>query len=68
MLIGHNPGLQDLALSLTPARARRDRKHLTEKFPTAAVAWFRLNTRKWSEAGPEAAELVAFLRPTDLKD
>ena len=68
LLIGHNPGIQELALSLTPSRARRERKRLSEKFPTAAVAWFRIDARHWSELGAQEAELVAFVRPADLKD
>jgi phosphohistidine phosphatase len=68
LLIGHNPGLQELALALTPARARRDRQRMAEKFPTAAFAWFRVRARSWSALEPEKMELVAYLRPADLKD
>jgi phosphohistidine phosphatase len=51
MLIGHHPGIQDLALSLVSgsseiARARR-------KFPTAALATLELNG-SWCELAPGA--------------
>src|SRR5438876_5692831 len=52
MLIGHNPGLQDLALLLASDGAERER--LEAKFPTAALATLTLPDTAWrrlSEAG-----------------
>jgi phosphohistidine phosphatase len=63
MLIGHGPGLPDLAgvLGSRPepsgAWARMD-----AKFPTAGLAVLRLPGR-WAAAGPGSAELVAFEVP-----
>jgi phosphohistidine phosphatase len=54
MLIGHNPGMQDLALSL--ARSGAKLGELAEKFPTGALATIELDT----------GELVDFVRPRDL--
>ncbi len=68
LLIGHNPGMQDLALALAPTRMRRERRRLAEKFPTAAVAWFRSGAKSWSDIRPNETELVAYMRPADLKD
>src|SRR4029450_3659362 len=45
MLIGHNPGIQDLALALAagaPALAG-----LREKFPTGALATVELDGERW---------------------
>lgn len=63
MLIGHNPGLQLLALDL----ARRAPDELDEKFPTAALASLAFPGASWRELGPGAAELVGFVRPRDLE-
>lgn len=62
LVIAHNPGLQELAIALAP---RRERKALAEKFPTAALAWFRLSS-SWSNLRPGANELMAYKRPVDL--
>ena len=63
MLIGHNPGLQDLALLL--AMGGPDRDQLEAKFPTAALATLTLQTtwRRLSEAG---AVLSAYVVPKQL--
>jgi phosphohistidine phosphatase len=61
LVIGHNPGIHELALELAgPAR------ELTGKFPTAALATFAFDGSAWGELGPEATELVTLTRPRDL--
>ena len=63
MLIGHNPGIQDLALSLASAGSKIPR--LRSKFPTAALATFELNGT-WRELAPGSAELVSLVTPKEL--
>ena len=63
MLIGHNPGMQDLALLL--ARPGPEVRALEAKFPTAALATFAV--AGWSTLGPGTAELIDFVRPRDLE-
>jgi phosphohistidine phosphatase len=63
MLIGHNPGIQDLALSLAgdgPEIAR-----VRSKFPTAALATLEFRA-SWRELAPRTAELVSFVKPKEL--
>lgn len=64
MVIGHNPGLQDLALLLVGSGDRRDR--MAKKFPTAALATLHVATGGWSELAAGCAELTDFVRPKDL--
>jgi phosphohistidine phosphatase len=64
LLIGHNPGLQVLALDL--AATGDELEPLREKFPTAALATVDVGGRSWSGLRPDAAELVAYVRPRDL--
>jgi phosphohistidine phosphatase len=64
MLIGHNPGIQDLALRLAGSSPEVTR--LRRKFPTAALATLEFEGG-WHELAPGSAELVAFVRPKDLK-
>jgi phosphohistidine phosphatase len=68
MVIGHNPGMQELALGLLGPGAKKNRARLEEKFPTAAIARFRVPVARWTELQPGRAALVDFVRPTDLAD
>jgi phosphohistidine phosphatase len=63
MLIGHNPGIQDLALSLAGAGPESTR--VRSKFPTAALATLELDV-SWRELAPGSAELVSFVKPREL--
>jgi phosphohistidine phosphatase len=65
MVIGHNPGLQELALELArPASAARE---LAAKYPTAALATLALEASSWRELDRDTAELVEVVRPRDLE-
>lgn len=57
LLIGHNPGIEDLANSLAAAELR---------FPTAAVAVFEF-TGHWPDLAPGQARLLDSTTPADLK-
>ncbi len=64
LLIGHNPGLQDLALLLASAGAGLSR--LEAKFPTAALATLTLPKDTWRELSQADAVLDAFVVPKQL--
>ena len=64
MLIGHNPGLHDLALVL--ASRGTDLAQLEEKFPTGALATLVVNSESWAALGPGMAELVDYVVPKQL--
>jgi phosphohistidine phosphatase len=70
MVVGHNPGLEELAVLLArekvarKERARRD--VLEEKFPTAALAVLDFDVEKWREIRPGEGKLADFVRPRDL--
>jgi phosphohistidine phosphatase len=62
LLIGHNPGVQDLVLALASSGAELE---LVEaKFPTAALATLALP--RWSNLNPGDAQLVAYVVPKEL--
>ena len=63
MLIGHNPGIQDLALTL--ARGGPEIARVRSRFPTAALATLELKG-SWCELAPGGAELTSFVRPKEL--
>jgi phosphohistidine phosphatase len=64
LLIGHNPGLQDLALEL--ARPSNAADELAAKYPTAALATLAFEASSWRELDRGMAELVELVRPRDL--
>jgi phosphohistidine phosphatase len=70
LLVGHNPGLEQLALALAlqpqgPAERARAEK-LAEKFPTAGLAVLDFEFADWSEIKPGSGKLVDYVRPKDL--
>jgi phosphohistidine phosphatase len=70
MLIGHNPGIHDLALSLAGKRAMRtgdqNRRELVAGFPTGALAEFVV-TGSWWDLREGSCRLVRFLTPRMLE-
>ncbi|MGE0221990.1 MAG: histidine phosphatase family protein [Acetobacteraceae bacterium] len=70
LVIGHNPGLHDLALMLAAPplnlTGEKVRRRLAEGFPTAALAEFTV-TGTWSDLQPGGARLIQFLTPRTLE-
>ena len=64
MLVGHNPAIQELALSL--ASPGSGRVAIEGKYPTAGLATLS-SEGTWSALEVGAAELVSFVTPKDLK-
>ena len=64
MLIGHNPGLHDLALLLASAGTELER--LEAKFPTAALATLTLPRATWRRLSQADAVLAAYVVPKQL--
>ena len=62
-LIGHNPGIQDLALELAGEGKELDR--IREKFPTGALAVLGFDGQ-WRDLGAGAARLLSFVSPREL--
>jgi phosphohistidine phosphatase len=65
MLIGHNPGLELLALDL--ARPSPRLRELEVKYPTTALATLAFPGPSWRELDHGTAELIGFVRPRDLE-
>ena len=67
MLIGHNPGLHDLALRLTGGGEAEPRNRMRSKFPTAALAVLTCPGRNWRAVKTDGATLKIFVCPRDLE-
>jgi phosphohistidine phosphatase len=66
MLIGHNPGVGDLAAALAGPGKGRAVARLRAKFPTAALAVIDAEVAAWKDLAPGVCRLVAFTTPKDL--
>jgi len=67
LLAAHNPGLQELALTLVPPDGEDALfDEVMQKYPTAAYAVFELAIESWSDLEPGCGRLVHFARPRDL--
>ena len=67
LMVGHNPGLEDLVLDLCPDDGTSAlRASVWEKYPTAAIARMELNIAHWSELDRGLGQLTHFVRPRDL--
>jgi phosphohistidine phosphatase len=66
MIVGHNPGLQDLALDLVASGDDDAVARLAEKLPTAALAVITFEAASWRAVGPRGGRLERFVTPRDL--
>jgi phosphohistidine phosphatase len=67
MMIGHNPGLEDLIFDLVPDDGSSPlREMVEEKFPTAAFAVIELDIARWADLAWNCGKLVHMMRPRDL--
>jgi phosphohistidine phosphatase len=67
LMVGHNPGLEDLIFDLVPDDGSSPLRDLVEqKFPTATFAVLELAVDRWSDIADGCARLVELKRPRDL--
>lgn len=66
LLVGHNPGLQELALALAGGGDPETLARLRAKVPTGALATLAAPVTRWRDLRPRGAELVAFVVPRGL--
>ena len=67
LLVGHNPGLEQLVLRLVPPRTKGDARGEVEiKYPTASLAEMAFGVERWDQVVDGGGELVRFVRPRDL--
>jgi phosphohistidine phosphatase len=66
MIIGHDPGLQRLALELAGEGEADMLRAIAAKFPTAGLAVIRFKAREWPRIGPGKGRLELFMTPKTL--
>jgi len=63
MVVGHNPGLHDLAVELASDGDAAAMAQLNAKFPTAALATLDIGEVGWDRLGPGHAYLASLVLP-----
>lgn len=67
LMVGHNPGLEDLIFDLVPDDGRSPlRDIVVQKFPTATYAVMELAIERWADLAEGCATLIELKRPRDL--
>ena len=66
LLVGHNPGFQQLVADLTLPDSEGLRERAMHKFPTAALARIELPVRSWAKVEAGSGELAELIVPRDL--
>ncbi len=66
-LVGHNPGLGELAVALAGSGAHPELRHLAAKYPTGAVAVLDFSVGRWEDVERNSAMLALYLTPAQLE-
>ena len=67
MIVGHNPGMHELALALAGSGDPAGRKALTDNLPTSGLAVFDFEIDDWADVAFRRGRLVLFVSPKLLK-
>jgi phosphohistidine phosphatase len=67
LLVGHNPGMHELALALTGSGDAAGRKALMDNLPTSGLAVFDFAVDDWDDVAFRQGKLVLFVSPKLLK-
>ena len=67
MLVGHNPGMHEMALMLTGHGDRAARKALQDNLPTSGLAVLDFDTGDWADAAFGRGKLALFVSPKLLR-
>jgi phosphohistidine phosphatase len=66
LLVGHNPGLERLAMLLTGGDGDGLRGEMAAKYPTGTVAEISLPVEHWRDVAAGIGRVERFIRPRDL--
>ncbi len=67
MLVGHNPGMHELALMLAGSGDAAGRKELGDNLPTSGLAIFDFEIDDWSDVAFRRGRLAKFVSPRLLR-
>ena len=67
LVVGHNPGLQEVATQLIASGDLEDRERLLEKLPTGGLVVIDFAIADWSKLHPRSGRLERFVVPRTLE-
>ncbi len=67
LLVGHNPGFEELAHMLVSHGDRYAFARLSQKYPTSGLAVIDFNVGSWAEVTPRSGRLDRFITPRALE-
>jgi phosphohistidine phosphatase len=67
MLVGHNPGMHELAFALAGSGDAAGRDALADNLPTAGLAIIDFDTDDWTNVGLRRGRLEVFVSPKLIK-
>jgi phosphohistidine phosphatase len=67
LVVGHNPGMHDLAVRLIGSGEAKARERVSEKLPTSGLVVIDLVFDDWSLLHPQAGRLERFVSPRLLE-
>jgi phosphohistidine phosphatase len=67
MMVGHNPGMHELALALAGSGDPAGRRALAHNLPTSGLAMFDFAIDDWADVAFRRGQLVLFVSPKALK-
>jgi phosphohistidine phosphatase len=67
LVVGHNPSMQEAALSLIGSGNPAFVADITEKFPTAGLAVIDFDVKRFADIVAGSGRIVAFFRPRELE-
>lgn len=65
LIVGHNPGLHQLLLSLAQDDREGLRGDIASGYPTATLAELCFAVDRWRDVGPRSGSIVSLIRPED---
>jgi phosphohistidine phosphatase len=66
LIVGHNPGLHELALMLVASGDIETREQLREKLPTSGLVIIDFAFDEWAKLHPQSGRLERFITPKSL--
>ena len=67
LVVGHNPGMHELALMLTGSGDKAGRHALADNLPTSGLAVLDFDVKDWGDVAYRHGRLVLFVSPKLLK-
>lgn len=64
LLVGHNPGLEEIALHLSDGKGLH--REVEVKYPTGTLTRIGLPVERWAEVAAGTGRIEHFIRPRDL--